>query len=415
MNSSVWVICWRSARTTPTAGGVAGAGCALEACGARLRATKSASALAQKIRDIRPSGGEAASEFAAPRSPPTCSRVERCPERDVVTRQLRCCGPRCLKTRVAYCLPASVVCPLLSLSSGSCPAESWKQDARKRAAPGLVPVLREFPRQAVVRSRIRAKARSAGHESAGGIASDGLGFPLQERLRLDLRPFSDELEQGRTRNQNTRRGPRLSPACGCFDRCCRGCDRRSSPCPNREPYGLACVSSASARKAPMASSACAAAFNLPMLPGNPCGIPRDGEQVLLALAAGDLDQVACGQARGLGQDRPGNRDLVVAGALPNHLARRIIDRRQMPPQLDQRLGLDALDQVAKDVVEQADLRLIEAVGIVEKQVGDTPKRFDAFLGRAAFDRVLELDNQRLLRAHFPIPSRTWSRGRDCNL
>jgi hypothetical protein len=31
--------------------------------------------------------------------------------------------------------------------------------------------------------------------------------------------------------------------------------------------------SRSARKAPTASSACAAAFNLPMLPGNPCGIP----------------------------------------------------------------------------------------------------------------------------------------------
>src|SRR3984957_16342361 len=35
----------------------------------------------------------------------------------------------------------------------------------------------------------------------------------------------------------------------------------------------ACGCSLSARKAPMASSACAAAFNLPMLPGNPCGIP----------------------------------------------------------------------------------------------------------------------------------------------
>src|SRR6266481_1593497 len=38
-------------------------------------------------------------------------------------------------------------------------------------------------------------------------------------------------------------------------------------------YGLACAFSLSARKAPMASSACAAAFNLPTLPGNPCGIP----------------------------------------------------------------------------------------------------------------------------------------------
>jgi hypothetical protein len=55
--------------------------------------------------------------------------------------------------------------------------------------------------------------------------------------------------------------------------------------------------------------------------------------------------------------------------------------------------------MAKDIVEQIDLRLIEAIGIVEKQVGDAPERFDALLGRAAFDRVLELDNKRLLRAH----------------
>jgi hypothetical protein len=48
--------------------------------------------------------------------------------------------------------------------------------------------------------------------------------------------------------------------------------------------------------------------------------------------------------------------------------------------------------MAKDVVEETDLRLIETVGIVEKQVGDTSKRFDAFLRRAAFDRVLDLDD-----------------------
>jgi hypothetical protein len=127
--------------------------------------------------------------------------------------------------------------------------------------------------------------------------------------------------------------------------------------------------------------------------------PRYGEQMLLALGPGDFDEIAGSQARGLGQDRTGDRDLVVPRQPPDHLDRRIVDRRQVPAQLDQSLGLDTLDQMAEDIVEQADLRLIEAIGIVEKKVGDAPKRFDAFLGRAAFDRVFELGDNGLMRAH----------------
>src|SRR5215469_5917300 len=41
MNSSVWVICCRSARTTPTAGGPPGAGCAWAANGRVLRMVSS--------------------------------------------------------------------------------------------------------------------------------------------------------------------------------------------------------------------------------------------------------------------------------------------------------------------------------------------------------------------------------------
>ena len=101
------------------------------------------------------------------------------------------------------------------------------------------------------------------------------------------------------------------------------------------------------------------------------------------MLAGDLDQIIRGQARGLGQDWSGNRDLVVAGQPPDHLDRRIVDRRKRVAQLGQSLGLDPLDQMAENVVEQADLRLVKAIGVVEKQVGDTSERLDAFLGRAA--------------------------------
>jgi hypothetical protein len=68
-------------------------------------------------------------------------------------------------------------------------------------------------------------------------------------------------------------------------------------------------------------------------------------------------------------------------------------------QLDQRLGPDSLDQMAENIVKHTDRRFTEAVGIVQKQIGDASKGFDALFGRADVYGLFELDNKRLLRVH----------------
>src|SRR6202043_3108213 len=75
------------------------------------------------------------------------------------------------------------------------------------------------------------------------------------------------------------------------------------------------------------------------------------------------------------------------------------DRRQPPAQLGQRPGLDPVDQASDDVVEQRDLLARESIGRAEEQVGDAAQRLGAALGRAALDRILEIDDQRIARSH----------------
>ncbi|HXW24813.1 MAG TPA: hypothetical protein VEK73_08715 [Xanthobacteraceae bacterium] len=119
----------------------------------------------------------------------------------------------------------------------------------------------------------------------------------------------------------------------------------------------------------------------------------------LALGPGDLDQIVRRQARGLGQDRRGDHDLLAARETADHLRGRIVDRRQAGAQLRQRARFDPLDQVNQDIVEHADLRFVQSVGVAEKEVGDAPERFDALVLGAAFDGVFEFDDEGMVAAH----------------
>src|SRR5258708_561471 len=82
-------------------------------------------------------------------------------------------------------------------------------------------------------------------------------------------------EQGK---KGTRHDLRLSHACDCFDRFCdKRSGRRILKFGRLSSFQLGFTGSRahslSERKIPTESSACAAAFSLPMLPTNPCGIP----------------------------------------------------------------------------------------------------------------------------------------------
>ena len=60
----------------------------------------------------------------------------------------------------------------------------------------------------------------------------------------------------------------------------------------------------------------------------------------------------------------------------------LLDRREPVRQFGARLGLDLLDQAAEDVVEQADMVVVEAARAVEEQRGDALQRLRPPLGRA---------------------------------
>ena len=68
----------------------------------------------------------------------------------------------------------------------------------------------------------------------------------------------------------------------------------------------------------------------------------------------------------LHQDRPGDRDVVVARELVDDGGRRIANRRQAIGQFGARLGSNLGDQPRQHVVEQADVILVEAAGAFQK-------------------------------------------------
>jgi hypothetical protein len=96
----------------------------------------------------------------------------------------------------------------------------------------------------------------------------------------------------------------------------------------------------------------------------------------------------------MGQDWPGDRDLVVICELADELGRRFVDRRQTCAELRQRLVLDPLDQMDQDIIEYLNLLFVEPVGIIEKQIGDAPQRFDPLGRRSAFQRTFEFGDKR---------------------
>jgi hypothetical protein len=108
------------------------------------------------------------------------------------------------------------------------------------------------------------------------------------------------------------------------------------------------------------------------------GPAGNGEQVILPLAAGDLDQHVGPEPAGIGKHIAGDLDLVVPGQMLDYLERRVVERRQPLGEFGLGPRFDARDQQAEHVVEDLDLVVAEAFPIVEKEIGDLPQGFHPF-------------------------------------
>ena len=123
----------------------------------------------------------------------------------------------------------------------------------------------------------------------------------------------------------------------------------------------------------------------------------------LALAGGDLHQLAVIEARGFLQHGAGDADLVIVGEAAHHGRRRLRDRRELRADLGQRdacahvgdgAQLDGADQAFEHVVEQRDLLVVEAAGGSQEQVGDAPGRLQPLFRRAGPNRGFDLVDDR---------------------
>ncbi len=102
--------------------------------------------------------------------------------------------------------------------------------------------------------------------------------------------------------------------------------------------------------------------------------------MVLAFAAGNLDQGFGSETARLGQHGARDLDFVVPGQMLDHLERRVVDRRQPARQLGLGPGFDPRDQQAEHVVEDLDLVIAETVSVIEEQIGDLPEGVHPFGG-----------------------------------
>jgi hypothetical protein len=103
--------------------------------------------------------------------------------------------------------------------------------------------------------------------------------------------------------------------------------------------------------------------------------------------------------RGLLQDGRGDRDFVAACQTADDGRRGLGNRRELlahfgkrnaRTDIRERPDFDCFDESFEHIVEQLDLFLIEVPGRCQEQVGYAPGGFQAFFGRAAANRGLDL-------------------------
>ncbi|WP_249142329.1 hypothetical protein [Bradyrhizobium sp. AUGA SZCCT0160] len=124
---------------------------------------------------------------------------------------------------------------------------------------------------------------------------------------------------------------------------------------------------------------------------------RNCEQMVLPLAAGDLDQRFDADAAGMGEHLASDRDFIVPCEVLNDLERRIVERCQPLAELGSRPCLDASDQKAEHVVKHLDLVFAEAFAVIEEEIGDLTQGFDASGWRSTPYGIFEFGDNRVSR------------------
>jgi len=116
----------------------------------------------------------------------------------------------------------------------------------------------------------------------------------------------------------------------------------------------------------------------------------------LALDARDLDQCLLVDDGRAAQQRPGNRDFVVARELPDQRARRVGDQRHSLGKLDSRGELGVRNEIDQQAVDQIDVIGFEPEprSVLEEQLRDRPRGLSAALGIAMPDDLIEPGDQR---------------------
>jgi len=121
--------------------------------------------------------------------------------------------------------------------------------------------------------------------------------------------------------------------------------------------------------------------------------------VRLGLGLGDFHQVFRAQPRRFLQHRSRDCNFIVPGQAANDGRRGLGNRRELlahfgkrnaRTDIRERPDFDCFDESFEHIVEQLDLFLIEVPGRCQEQVGYAPGGFQAFFGRAAANRGLDL-------------------------
>ena len=111
--------------------------------------------------------------------------------------------------------------------------------------------------------------------------------------------------------------------------------------------------------------------------------PRDREQVLLALGSGVLDKGDVVELLGAHENRTGDIDLIVERQRPDHLRRRMRQRREPLGERGTRGTFNIGNEMIEHTVKHRNVFLGKMTRSKDEKIGDAAKRFGTPLGRAA--------------------------------
>ncbi len=121
------------------------------------------------------------------------------------------------------------------------------------------------------------------------------------------------------------------------------------------------------------------------------GALADGQHVIAALRKRDRDEILVGQPGETFEDRPRDHDLVLCERADDTF-RRVRDVREPLRELRSGRNLGCGREPGYDDIEQADLFVVQLLGLAHEQIGDAAHGLGAPAGLAAGDAVFEVED-----------------------